>query len=179
MASYAGIGARKTPIHIIEMMRETAVLLAKDGYTCNTGAALGADQAFANGAASVNGHVQLFIPWANYEKEWIANVGGPGFFPDIYVANPVINTAAFNSVNQFHPAPDNLSKAVKALHARNWLILNNTEFVICWTPNGQTTGGTGQAIRIAEYYGKHVYNIGDTGTLAAFEAKIEERRTEL
>ena len=156
-------------------MYKTAVYLAEDGYCCNTGAALGADQTFANGAASVDGAVQLFIPWNNYEKDWIHNLGGPGFFPDIYIANPIMDAKAFESVNIFHPAADKLSRAIKALHARNWLIINKTQFIVCWSPKGEVVGGTGQALRIAASMGMPIYNLGNQDTLNAFIEKLNER----
>jgi hypothetical protein len=46
-------------------------------------------------------------------------------------------------------------------------LLEPAKFVLCWTPDGartaadtsQTTGGTGQAIRVADSYGIRVYNL--------------------
>jgi hypothetical protein len=35
-----------------------------------------------------------------------------------------------------------------------------TDFVICWTPGGKMVGGTGQALRMAAYYGIPVFNLG-------------------
>jgi len=33
------------------------------------------------------------------------------------------------------------------------------EFVLCWTPGGETVGGTGHLIRAARSYGIPVYNL--------------------
>ena len=33
------------------------------------------------------------------------------------------------------------------------------EFIICWTPGGKVTGGTGQAIRIAKDLDIRVFNL--------------------
>lgn len=179
MIPYAGIGARNTPTHILETMRETAKLLAKDGHVCNTGAALGADQAFANAAVGANGNVCLYLPWTSYESKWCGIVTDmPIGNVRVFILN-AMHVKAYESVDQFHPAPGKLSQGVRKLHARNYLIIDNSNFVVCWTPEGKTVGGTGQGIKIANYLEIPVYNLGNPETLAAFEAKIEERRAEL
>ena len=175
---YAGIGARNTPGEILQVMTNTSHLLAHDGYCCNTGAAKGADQAFAIGAALGKGQVQLMLPWANYEKEWVSVLGGPGFFPDVIIINEVINTDAFMSVEQFHPAPGNLKQAVRKLHARNYMIIKGVQFIVCWTPGGEVVGGTGQALRIAASMNIIIYNLGVPEMLEAFKAKIAARTTQ-
>ena len=50
MNIYAGIGARKTPVYILSIMGTIGEYLAEKGWILNTGAAPGADQAFAEGA---------------------------------------------------------------------------------------------------------------------------------
>lgn len=172
---YGGIGARSTPTDILIIMNSTARLLATDGHCCNTGAAKGADQAFAEGAAEGNGQVQLMLPWASYEQDWVKGLGGPGFYPDVLIINKIMNAQAFMSVDMFHPAPDNLTDAVKKLHARNHMIISGVKFIICWTPGGEVVGGTGQALRIAASMGIPVYNLGVPDTLVAFKEKITER----
>ncbi len=173
MPTYAGIGARKTPNYIIDIMKQTARLLALDGYTCNTCAARGADQAFEEGCLAGFGQLQLFLPWGSYEKDWISTLQGK---IDIHVLDQN-DRQAMNSVQQFHPTPGALKQSVYKLHARNYNILLGSAFVVCWTPNGMVTGGTGQGIRIANSLGIHVYNLGNKQTLKAFEDKIKERTT--
>jgi hypothetical protein len=34
-----------------------------------------------------------------------------------------------------------------------------TEFVIAWTIDGRDSGGTGQALRMADYYGIPIFNL--------------------
>jgi hypothetical protein len=70
-----------------------------------------------------------------------------------------------------HPAWERLSPGPRALHARNChqilgRDLNDpVSFVVCWTPDGATTnpgpstGGTGQALRIAAAHGISVFNL--------------------
>ncbi len=168
MKYYAGIGARNTPPEILNIMTKTAMLLAEDGYICKTGAAKGADQAFGNGAGD---DLELYLPWATYEKEWIESLQ----FPGITVVNKTLDAFAFASVQVYHPAPENLKISVTAMHARNYRVVKGSRFVICWTPNGSETGGTGQAIRIALANNIHIYNLGIASTLKAFQDKIKER----
>ena len=67
-----------------------------------------------------------------------------------------------------------MKPAVMKLHARNYLIINKVNFIVCWTPNGKVTGGTGQAIRMAASMGIKVYNLGNPNTLKAFKLRITE-----
>jgi len=173
MKAYAGIGARKTPKHIITMMGMIGQALANDGFTCNTGAAKGADQAFAEGALLGDGSVVLSLPWFSYEEDWISSIFRGGMVVNVL---PKYCPEAMASVNKYHPAPDTLKQAVTKLHARNWMIVQNIEFVVCWTPRGEVIGGTGQALRIVADAGSiPVYNLGKEDTYNAFYDKLIER----
>jgi hypothetical protein len=35
----------------------------------------------------------------------------------------------------------------------------NSEFVICWTKDGESSGGTGQALRIAAHHNIPIHNL--------------------
>jgi hypothetical protein len=169
MKLYAGIGARSTPKHVLAKMYYLAGLLAIKGYTCSTGAAKGADQEFANGAFAGLGEISLHLPWATYESDWITTLG-------YYVkTSHMISEEAFASVYKYHPHPDNLKQAVVKLHARNYQIVQGVEFVICWTPNGETAGGTGQAIRICKDLNIPVYNLGNPETFDTIDNLIESK----
>lgn len=154
--NYAGIGARATPPHIIDMMRELGIAFAKKGYTLHTGAAQGADQAFAEGAIYGGGMVRLFLPWPTYEQEWISGLNKQA---EIVVLRDS-DRMAHLSVAELHPTFATLSQGVRKLHARNFLILQDIGFVTCWTPNGVEAGGTGQGIRIAERMDTKIWNLG-------------------
>lgn len=138
MKYYAGIGSRKTPVYILHGMTRIAEKLRETGWTLRSGGAFGADKAFEAGAEN--------------KKE-------------IYTAKSEIPPWAFETVDKFHPAPHRLKEYVRRLHARNAMILlgtdqaNPVKFICCWTPNGEITGGTGQALRIAEHYGIEVRNL--------------------
>jgi hypothetical protein len=64
-----------------------------------------------------------------------------------------------------HPAWYRCSDAARKLHARNVHqilgrdLASPSKFGVCWTADGQASGGTGQALRIADAYGIRVFNL--------------------
>lgn len=169
MKIYAGIGSRRTPPYVLNIMKQIATVLAKKGYVCHTGACIGADQSFAEGALEGGGQVHLLLPWNGYESNWIQTLNGS---VTTQVYNPNVDIDATESVKKYHPAFNHLSRPVVSLHARNFLIINQAEFCVCWTPDGLVDGGTGQAIRIAQNAGTPVYNLGQPGIMDAFIARL-------
>lgn len=169
MNTYAGIGSRKTPGHILSVMRSVAEYLAKEGWVLHTGACIGADQAFAEGALKAGGTVHLFLPWPSYEKGWIKRLHGK---TSVTVFNPDIHTKAIESVHRFHPMGAGLKRSVIALHARNYLILDDAKFAICYTPGGKTVGGTGQGIRLMNDRKRNLFNLGNEAELQTILDKL-------
>jgi len=173
--NYAGIGSRQTPPDIIKITEDIGTLMAIDGHICNTGAALGADQAFANGANKVRGPIELSLPWGNYEAAWVATLHNK----NITVFHDKTHTKAAESVHKYHPGAARLTQGAFKLHARNYLIIEGCSLIICWTPEGKISGGTGQALRLSQDMGIPVMNLGDPETLARFIERIEARQQEL
>jgi hypothetical protein len=169
MNIYAGIGAKKTPNHILSIMRSVAEYLAAKDWILNTGAAPGADQTFAEGALKKGGTVNLFIPWPNYEKGWIKGLHGN---VNVTVLKPDIHTEAINSVYKYHPAAKILKNSVLFLHARNYLVLENIKFAVCYTSGGKVVGGTGQSIRILNGRKKNMFNLGNNEELQKIRDKL-------
>jgi len=144
---YAGIGSRKTPSAILNIMTKVAIAFSNKNYILRSGGAKGADQAFEKGAK---------------EKQ-------------IYYANDAKHDhEAFALAGKYHPAWSKITNEyIRLLHARNaYQILGKNlstpvEFVVCWTPDGCehhkdrkiTTGGTGTAISIASMNNIRVYNL--------------------
>lgn len=147
MKVYAGIGSRKTPAITLSLMTKAARRLDGLGWTLRSGGALGADLAFELGA----GRKEIYLPWRNFNK------------------NPShlyrIDELAFAMARRYHPAWDRCSPAARKFHARNCYqvlgldLATPADFVLCWTPNGKVTGGTGQALRIAADYDVPVINM--------------------
>ena len=162
---YAGIGSRKTPAEILELMAAIARVLAASGWTLRSGGATGADQAFFAAATAAAGDTEMFLPWADFQQTALAKLGA---------ATRQLTRAtddAFKLASTYHPAWRHLPDTVKALHARNchqvlgaWLD-SPADRVVCWTPDGsldgssRAAGGTGQALRIAAAHNIPVVNL--------------------
>lgn len=136
MKFYAGIGSRQTPSFILQIMTDIAKQLDKQDYILRSGNADGADSAFADGTDN----------------------------KEIFIATDC-TPAAMELSSKYHPNWNACNHYVRKLHGRNSMILlgydlkTPVDFVICWTPDGRDTGGTGQAIRIAADYNIDVYNL--------------------
>ena len=153
MNTYAGIGSRETPKDILELMTRIANFLGERGYTLNSGGATGADEAFRIGANNKN----IFLPWKGYNK--------------IASYHTTVPQQAIDIAEAFHPNWDACNDAVRKLHGRNAQIVLGSrlnepvEFVICWTPDGKASGGTGLAIRMAQELDIPVFNLKNQAEL--------------
>ncbi len=167
--AYAGIGSRKTPADVLDLMTRIARKLDAMGWTLRSGGADGADTAFTKDAP----HAQIFIPW-------------PGFNGIVYCWSNRPSPNAFLIAAKHHPAWEFQSDVAKKLHARNvHQVLGDdcaspSAFVLCWTPDGSTgittarTGGTGQAIRVAHAYGVPIFNLQREDHRKAWEGLCNE-----
>ncbi len=151
---YTGIGARAAPDEILALMTRAAFALLKRNYVLRSGHAAGADTAFERGAGR---HAQIFLP----VRGWRGSLSE--FHPDA-IAPPLWQRARGIAADT-HPAFAALGPFVQALHTRNvFQVLgpaldSPSEFVLCWTADGEASGGTGQALRIAATHGVPVYNL--------------------
>jgi hypothetical protein len=156
--AYAGIGARRTPADVLDLMRAASARLARAGWMLRSGGAEGADRAFEAGAASVDAE------WETYRVD-----GGWCALADLTPGGPT--REAFELAASVHPAWSRCSERAKALHARNCHQILGADlgdpasFVICWTPDGsldgagREAGGTGQALRVAALHSIPVFNL--------------------
>ena len=164
---YSGVGSRETPPNICKMMTKIANAL-QESYTLRSGHAPGADTAFETGIT--NGNMEIYIPWKGFGKSKSTLYEQPD--------------KAFEIAEEYHPNWKGLKQSVKHLMARNVLqvlgkdLQTPSHFLICWTPDGceshrtrtRKTGGTGQAISIAEAYGVPVVNMKNM----LWKEKLEE-----
>ena len=174
--TYAGVGSRGTPGHVLELMERVAAALAVRGWVLRTGMAGGADQAFYRGAAA-HGPVELYLPWPDFESP--ARIAGTR---ELVLERPA--RAAFELAARFHPAWGRLGGGVRYLHARNCHqvlgadLATRARCVVCWTPDGsldglgRRVGGTGQALRLAHHYRVPVYNLARPEREARVRAKL-------
>lgn len=134
-------------------MQRVARRLEANGYVLYSGACDGADKAFSAGCTN---KVE-FIPWKGFQ----GNIGGIVCVSDI----------ALQLASNIHPNWAGCSKGARKLHARNCHqilgldLRSPVDFVVCWTQDGaevlttSRTGGTGQAIRLANKFNIPVFNL--------------------
>lgn len=156
MPIYAGIGSRQTPEPVLKTMEVIAGVLAQRGWTLRSGMSEGADQAFYVGSLLNQGKHEIYIPWKGFNGS-----------NDECIVAPTLPTysTALEVAEEFHPAWQNCSEGAKKLHTRNVYqlagadLLSPVDCVICWTSGGKASGGTGQAIRMANHLEIPVFNL--------------------
>lgn len=152
MKYYAGIGSRETTQEVLDLFTKVGEFLATKGYTLRSGGAKGADKSFEIGCDKINGLKEIYLPWKGFE----------GSNSDLIVNNP----KAFEIAEKYHPYWFNLKDGAKKLQARNsHQVLGEdletpSDFIIYYTKNGKLTGGTAQALRIANEYKIPIFNAG-------------------
>lgn len=145
---YAGIGSRETPKDFLNLFTAVAIFLEKRGCILRSGHAHGADEAFEKGAINS----EIYIPWYGF------NGSNSALLP---------RGKSFEIAEKYHPRWDRLGQGAQKLMARNvYQVLGidlktPSKFVICWTPNGSGSGGTGQALRIAKDYNIPIFDCGN------------------
>ncbi len=148
---YTGIGSKETPLDVCAQMTDIAVALYKMGFSLRSGHAPGADQAFERGSL----RSEIYLPWPRFE----------GSNSPLYH----VTDAALALAQQFHSGWEYLSVGSRKLIARDgYQVLGYdlhvpSRFVVCWTEGGRVVGGTGQALRIAQYYKIPVFNLAKVG----------------
>lgn len=180
MRAYAGIGSRDISDAEWVQIGTVAGLLADRGWTCYSGNAPGADQAFGDGA---KGDLVVFLPWWGFEF----HNRSPGILPARVWLDVGEDPDGQASVDQYHPAPRTLSKAARHFMARNaHQVLGyqghghdfpTVSFVLCCaTPlgDGHVKGGTGQAVRIALDHSIPVFNLRTPQWSAELTAFLEK-----
>ncbi len=131
-----------------------------------SGGAEAADTAFEEGAGDYR--KSIYLPWNGFNNHWDGLVVGNDprlrditvrHYTRYYRKGLLRGPAAWETIE---------SEGVRRLHTRNAAqIVGHTEpvilsdFVLCWTPRAKGGGGTGQAIRIANFYEVPVYDLAD------------------
>jgi len=148
-----GIGARKTPGHILDDMQRVGEWCREHRVPLRSGHAEGADWAFERGAQEL---CIAYLPWSGFNAHLQSAARKP-LCPQGEEVSALIQ--------EVHPAPERLTSGARKLHGRNaFQILGSklstpTSAVVCWTPGGKVVGGTATAIRLAEGRGIPVYNL--------------------
>ncbi len=148
-----GIGSRETPANILQLMREIGAWARQNCYNVYSGHADGADWAFEIGAQEV---CTAFLPWASFNSHLQSNAKK-------IIIEP--NAELIELVYKFHPAAHKLTQGAMRLMCRNVCqilgegLKSPTDIVICWTRDGKNSGGTGQAMRMADNYKIKIINL--------------------
>jgi hypothetical protein len=148
---------------VLQVMRKVAHRLSELGYTLLSGGAGGADEAFEEGCRLQGcfGKKEIYLPWPGFR-----HLKGRRC-----VTLP--SAEAFRVAEAVHPAWKRLNDTAQALMARNSHqvlgadLRSPVDFVVCWTPDAcetevgrsRETGGTGQAIGLADRWGIPVVNL--------------------
>lgn len=130
----------------------------KEKATIVTGAAPGADQLAGALVNQAGGLLELWLPWEDYEREWIHSLSIPVV---VGIFNRGTHKEAFQSVSLYHPNPYGLRSSHISLHARNYLIVEKVNEVVAMPRllDGKPVGGTAQGIRVTEglnRLGRHI-----------------------
>lgn len=163
---WTGVGSRSAADDNAVMLRleQLSTLLTINGGVLRSGGADGADDAFETGWNNAwfntdpynrtNMKCEIFLPWKGFN----------GHSSPLYTSDP--HPKALEIASQIHPKWSALALPVKKLHARNihQVLGENldqpSDIVVCWTPEGETKGGTRTAIVCAEQNGIPVVNVG-------------------
>lgn len=150
---FAGIGSRETPESIYPIILDLSKTLINLDFVLRSGGADGADSFWEKAYDCLEGEKEIYLPWKGFNDN-----SSP-----LYEIKPW----AIERAEIYHPNWNHLSPAAQKLHSRNVYQINGyndywdemSDFVICYTPDGKDSGGTGQAIRIARQHGIPLFNL--------------------
>jgi len=158
---YSGVGSRETPAAVGVAMVQVASFLEEEGYILRSGGAPGADSFFEAGVTNPEAK-HIYLPKAGMFGNDSKLIG---------VCEQALEIAA-----QIHPMWSRCSPIAKKLHARNvYQVLGKdlktpSKFLLCWTANGDASGGTRTAIKLADKHDIPVLNFGKLKTMKYMDA---------
>ena len=156
--AYAGIGSRSITSEEAALLRGLAKRLAEVGYWLYSGNAVGADQAFEEGAGA---KAVAFLPGEEYNPE----VGREA------IRCKEITSDALRTARELHPKGSKMSPRTWLLMARNVQIVDGipgfppVEFVLCCADPkpGGVAGGSAMAFQVAKRRGIPFINLREVG----------------
>lgn len=153
----AGIGSRQTPKEVLEAFEQFARRASYGPYGAwfRSGHADGADYAFEKGART---KCIVYLPWDGFNHD----------LPILGKAQALnfVDEDALRLVMDHEPYAGNCSNGVKLLKCRNVFqilgreMCRKSDLVVCWTPGGNASGGTGLAIKLARRNDIPVIDVG-------------------
>ena len=148
---YTGIGSRKTPEIICELIELISSCLYMKGWIVRSGGADFADTSFEFPVKNIK-LKEIYLPWRGFNGN----------------NSPLhhVSKEAMEIASRYYPYCWGSTKlTTKFIMGRNiyqvlGITLNKpSKFIICYTTDGCFSGGTGQALRIAKDYGIPIYNL--------------------
>ena len=169
MIYYAGIGSRNCPENIANAIDKISGILAKKGFILRSGGAGGCDEAFEIGCDKFGGKKQIFLPWKNFNNNKSTLYTQPAWAEEVaFYFHPYINQNSKQSI-------------IKLMSRNSMQILGpdnkeneHSKFVVCYTQDGEDSGGTGQALRIAKSFHIPVFNLYHKNSLQDLKRMVTE-----
>ena len=169
-----GIGSRETPDDILKLMTRIGRRIEELGGILRSGGAGGADLAFEAGWRNPMA-CEIFHPWHGFkpkigDKDVDITRALGRKRPMQGAGSPIVITGdALNQAEEIaaatHPKWEKCGPGARKLHTRNIpqvmgaTLSRLTDMVICWTTDGRASGGTGQAMRLAQRKGVQIVNL--------------------
>lgn len=167
LLTYAGIGSRQISLVEAETIRGLARSLAVQGYWLHSGNAIGADQAFQEGAGKQS---VAFLPWPEYNQ---------GICPDS-LRYCQFSEESVSIARKLHPKGATLSAHSFSMMARNVQMVDGVPghprvaFVLCCADPTEygVKGGSAMAFRLAKLRGIPFINLRKPGWEAELRAVL-------
>lgn len=178
----AFIGSRKTPAPILDTVTRLCCELACDPnnrWLCSYSSIRSLPpgiviHGYSGGAEGFDSAAELGYKqagfWENGFKAFLPIQGYRGNKSPYFG----VSEKAIEIFRRYHPAPEKVSGFAENLLARDsYQILDETldnpvDAVVCWTPDGKASGGTGQALRIAADHNIDIFNLYHADALQKF-----------
>lgn len=205
VSSVAVVGTRQpagVPPERLQLFLEAVRAAVRQGQVLHAGAAVGAERLAVEAALACGGSVRLFLPWTQFEREWVNSVQRQA--PDrveIVVFDSNEHADWLAAARSFDPQARYYSAASAASYARQCGIIQGCELVIAlphvrvrWErvqekqPSGwfgmrgraanvavpvEDRGSTEQQIRLATYLGAKVVDLSRDDDRASLQAWVQ------
>jgi len=195
--SIALIGSRRTSAKVNKMCFTVGFLIAASGRRGRSGGAPGPDTSFEMGAQAYHDMKANHPDMPGHSNSRPLEIYLPGYRfsnrkadESTYLFRKVLPflDQAMDLASELHPNWSYLPDFARKLMARNSHQMLGPELndpsdrVVCYTPDGATdiitsdTGGTGQALRLANKLGVPIDNLGDPETWSRYQNRIDKAK---
>lgn len=193
---YTGIGSRTTPLYIMYMLSEIAIILEQQGYVLRSGCAFGADAAVEDALIYPQNTSEIYIPNKTYPKNAKTNLKSNYIVPQDKFGNSS-NSLYREAMRIIHShgiigrSWENCKEYIMNFHnASIFQVLGldlktPSKFTIAYTANGEktpeetgiNTGGSTTAIHISYVYNVNVFNLGNDNDFIRFNEFISKNKS--